>query len=132
MRYALLIAWREFAENAKTKGFWFGLFLFPALIALGGTVPTLLARKTTPTRRFVLVDQTGRYAPLLRAQLAADREAQLDRALRAFARNAPYSEPFAYYLVTNAPTGTSPRLRGELDLERWKRARGGVNPGTAR
>ena len=32
MKYALLVAWREFAENAKAKGFWIGLFMMPAML----------------------------------------------------------------------------------------------------
>src|SRR5262249_29861886 len=32
MRYAFLVAWREFAENVKTKGFWIGILIFPLLI----------------------------------------------------------------------------------------------------
>ena len=47
MRYALLIAWREFAENAKTKGFWLGLLLFPGIILLSIQVPVLLASHGT-------------------------------------------------------------------------------------
>ena len=31
MRYAFLVAWREFAENAKTKGFWIGILFMPVL-----------------------------------------------------------------------------------------------------
>ena len=34
MKYALLVAWREFAESAKAKGFWISIFLMPALYAL--------------------------------------------------------------------------------------------------
>ena len=32
MKYIYLIAWREYAENARTKGFWLGLLLVPAII----------------------------------------------------------------------------------------------------
>ena len=32
MRYAFLVALREFAENVKTKGFWIGIAIFPLLI----------------------------------------------------------------------------------------------------
>jgi ABC-2 type transport system permease protein len=58
MRYALLIALREFAENAKTKGFWIGIFMFPLLIAIAIGVTTLMAR-VEPSRHFVVVDQSG-------------------------------------------------------------------------
>jgi len=60
MRYALLVALREYAENAKTKGFWIGILLFPALIVVAMQVPRILDR-ATPTRYFVVVDQSGDY-----------------------------------------------------------------------
>lgn len=61
MKYALLIAWREYAENARTKGFWVGLFLFPAIWILAIQVPMFLEKKGTPTRHFVLVDASGQF-----------------------------------------------------------------------
>ena len=42
MKYAFLVAWREYAENAKTKGFWIGLFLMPAILFLSAQVPIWL------------------------------------------------------------------------------------------
>jgi ABC-2 type transport system permease protein len=61
MRYALLVARREFLESAKTKGFWIGLFMFPLIIAVGIGVTTWLDR-AEPSRHFVLVDQSGAFA----------------------------------------------------------------------
>lgn len=61
MRYALLIALREYVENAKTKGFWIGLFMFPLLIAIGIGVTSFLAR-SEPARHFVVVDRSGAFA----------------------------------------------------------------------
>src|SRR5262245_57702099 len=58
MRYAFLVAWREFAENVKTKGFWIGILIFPLLIYGSITVSTVL-EKAKPVRNFVLVDQSG-------------------------------------------------------------------------
>jgi ABC-2 type transport system permease protein len=58
MRYAFLVAWREFAENVKTKGFWIGILIFPILIYASITVESLL-EKTKPVRNFVLVDRSG-------------------------------------------------------------------------
>lgn len=37
MRYAFLIALREYAENAKTKGFWIGIFMFPLIIGIASS-----------------------------------------------------------------------------------------------
>jgi ABC-2 type transport system permease protein len=55
-----LIARREFVENAKTKGFWIGIFMFPALIGIGIGISAWLARAES-ARLFVLVDQSGAF-----------------------------------------------------------------------
>jgi len=31
MKYAFLVAWREYAESIKAKGFWISIFLMPTL-----------------------------------------------------------------------------------------------------
>ncbi len=70
MRYPFLVAWREFAENVKTKGFWIGIFIFPLLIWASISAEGWL-EKTKPVRNFVLVDQSKSFeAPV---QLALDR-----------------------------------------------------------
>ena len=115
MRPAFLIAWREFAENAKTKGFWLGLLLFPAIITASIQVPIFLEKKGTPTRRFVLVDAGGGFAPLLREQLAADETRRQEEALRDFARDATRQETLAGFID---PTDK------QLDLARWRAAQG--------
>lgn len=61
MRYMLLIALREFAENAKTKGFWIGIFMLPLIMAIGIGVSGSLAR-AEPSRYFVVVDKSGAFA----------------------------------------------------------------------
>jgi len=71
MRYAFLIALREFVENAKTKGFWIGIFTFPVLFGISIAVSVLLA-SSNPTRHFFIVDQSG--------QLAASIEHAVERA----------------------------------------------------
>jgi ABC-2 type transport system permease protein len=60
MKYALLIALREFAENAKTKGFWIGIFTLPVILGLSIGVSTKLA-KQEPSRYFVVVDKSGAF-----------------------------------------------------------------------
>lgn len=69
MRNALLIAWREYAANAATKGFWIGLLIVPLIIVMSVQIPMWLDKKGRPTRQFVLIDQTGRYAPSIQAAL---------------------------------------------------------------
>ena len=57
MRYAFLVAWREFAENAKTKGFWIGILIVPLMIWASFWVGRVI-EKTKSVRHFVLVDQS--------------------------------------------------------------------------
>jgi ABC-2 type transport system permease protein len=57
MRYAFLVAWREYAENIKTKGFWIGIFIFPLMIWLMFSAERWI-EKTRSVRSFVLVDQS--------------------------------------------------------------------------
>jgi len=64
MKYALLVAIREYIENAKTKGFWIGIMIFPVMILIAIQVPRYL-EKATPTRHFVLVDQSGKYGQVV-------------------------------------------------------------------
>ena len=79
-RPVLLIAQREFAENAKTKGFWIGLFLFPVIIVASIFVQRLL-EESTPTRNFVVVDQSGAYGEVIDRSMASRRNAELLAAL---------------------------------------------------
>src|SRR5690349_9405383 len=65
MRYVFLIARREFLEAAKTKGFWIGIMLFPAMLFLMTQAPMWLDEKVTPVRYFVLVDQSGTLASVI-------------------------------------------------------------------
>jgi ABC-2 type transport system permease protein len=69
MRNALLIAWREYAANASTKGFWIGLLIVPLIILMSVQIPMWLEKKGRATRQFVLIDHTGRYAPPIQAAL---------------------------------------------------------------
>ncbi|HWX22074.1 MAG TPA: ABC transporter permease [Candidatus Binatia bacterium] len=86
MKYAFLVAWREYAESAKTKGFWISLFMFPAILFLSVQVPIFLHEKGTPTRYFVLVDQSGDFEAVLSETLDASYQKQLFGALKDYAR----------------------------------------------
>ena len=114
MRYAFLIAWREFAENAKTKGFWLSLLIFPAIITLSIQVPILLAKKGTPTRHFVIADASGEFAPLITQAIEREQTERAEQALVEFARQGKYPEPLAHFVRTNRT----------LDLDGWKASQG--------
>jgi ABC-2 type transport system permease protein len=65
MRNAFLVALREYVENAKTKGFWIGIFMLPIVLFLSFQVPMLLERKGTPIRYFALLDYSGRFEAII-------------------------------------------------------------------
>ena len=65
MRRAWRVAVREYLENAKTKGFWIGIILFPVMILVFSQVPQFLEDKATPTRTFILVDRSEEFGPLV-------------------------------------------------------------------
>ena len=101
MRYAFLVASREFAENVKTKGFWIGIFIFPLLILISFSAGGWL-EKTKPVRYYVLVDQSQK--------LEAPIEAALERL-----QQRKIFEAFGKYVQANT------RHEGErsaLDLEK--------------
>jgi len=80
MRYTLLIALREFAENAKTKGFWIGIFTLPLLLAISIGVSTKLAH-SEPSRYFVVVDKSGAFAEPIDHSIEWDHQRSVLQAL---------------------------------------------------
>ncbi|HEV7607973.1 MAG TPA: ABC transporter permease [Steroidobacteraceae bacterium] len=80
MRYTLLIALREFAENAKTKGFWIGIFILPLILALSIGVSSKLAR-SEPSRYFVVVDKSGAFAEPIERSIEWERQRSVLQAL---------------------------------------------------
>ncbi len=103
MKYALLVALREYAENAKTKGFWIGLLILPFFIVLGIQVPKIL-KKATPTRYFVMVDQSGDYGEIL------------DRTLVRYQTRKKLEE-FEKYMAKNMDQAKFPMSDNKIDLE---------------
>ncbi|MDA7916262.1 ABC transporter permease [Verrucomicrobia bacterium] len=65
MKYAFLIALRDYGESARTKGFWLGILLFPLIILISVQVPLLLGDKVVPQRQFIFVDQSGEFSALI-------------------------------------------------------------------
>lgn len=71
MRKILLVAQREFFDNARTKGFWIGVFIFPVMLTLALVVPTLL-EKTKDARHYAVVDQSGWLLPAVERRAEAN------------------------------------------------------------
>jgi ABC-2 type transport system permease protein len=80
MRYAFLVAWREFAENAKTKGFWIGIAIFPLMIWLSFSAGELI-EKTKSVRHYVVVDQSGELEPAIDAAMERHYQREVMKAL---------------------------------------------------
>ncbi len=72
MKYSLLVALREYAENVKTRGFWVGILLFPLLLAASFQVPRLLEKYAKPTRSFCVIDPSKEFVKVIDDALEAD------------------------------------------------------------
>jgi ABC-2 type transport system permease protein len=84
MRYVFLVALREYAENAKTKGFWIGILLFPVLLIAAFKVPQLL-KEQIPTRYFIVIDKWGEATPVIDKALADFQQRQVEKAMKSMA-----------------------------------------------
>ncbi|MBL8861499.1 MAG: ABC transporter permease [Planctomycetes bacterium] len=80
MKYALRIAFREFGEHVKTKGFIIGLILFPVLVFAGFRVPAILEQISKPTRAFAVIDPTGRFTAIVDEAVERDWQERDDKA----------------------------------------------------
>jgi ABC-2 type transport system permease protein len=107
MKYALLIAWREYAESARAKGFWISIFVMPIIIFCSIQAPILLEKKATPVRHFVMVDQSGLIAPVIRTRLESATRAR--GSLAAGVTNNP--------LLRSAATGAEPPTRPFVEVK---------------
>ncbi len=58
MNKIALVAWREYMENVRTKGFWIGILSLPLIFALSATVPFLLT-KAKDARTYAVLDHSG-------------------------------------------------------------------------
>jgi ABC-2 type transport system permease protein len=85
MKYTLLIALREFAENAKTKGFWIGIFMLPLMMAIGIGVSAKLG-KVEPSRYFVVIDKSGAFIEPLGKSLEWNHQRSVLQALGQYAQ----------------------------------------------
>lgn len=79
-----LIARREFVAYVTTVGFWLSVTLVPVFMAFGAMMPQILAAAKPPTH-FAILDETGRYADIVRQAVAEARRADLRADLHNFA-----------------------------------------------
>lgn len=81
MRHTYLIARREYLSYVATPGFWLSLAMVPVFMLLGIAVPIMLDR-STPTRYFTVLDQSGRYETAIVDKLERDRTEQARTVLK--------------------------------------------------
>jgi ABC-2 type transport system permease protein len=84
MNAMLLVAIREFRQICATRSFWITLFLLPVAIVLSQVSVRLLA--PPPGVALVIVDDSGRYAPILTSRVALHRDRQVLSELGAYAQ----------------------------------------------
>lgn len=76
MKMIRLIAWREYMENVRTKGFWVGILLFPVMLIGIVFLQTALSR-ATPTRYYLLIDQSGQYEQAVATAIEREHQRRL-------------------------------------------------------
>ena len=76
MNMVRLIALREYMENVRTKGFWVGILLFPVMLIAIVFLQTALS-SATPTRYYMLIDQSGQYEQAVATAIERDHQRRL-------------------------------------------------------
>ncbi len=87
MRRAGLVAWHEYVEHAKTKGFWIGILLLPAVLLLAIQGSFWLGQRATPARYFVVADPSGDFQPLIDRSMAREHRKKILGALLRYAQD---------------------------------------------
>jgi len=76
MNIIRLIAWREYMENVKTKGFWAGILIFPLIFTAMYFLQTTLSN-STPTRYYIFIDQSGEYSEAVETAIERDHQRRI-------------------------------------------------------
>jgi len=95
VKYIWLVALREYAENARTKGFWIGILIFPAILCLAIKTVIYLETDGKPKRYFVIADFSGGWGEELRLALDDAHQEDVSEAMNAWSRrvNRPSEDP---------------------------------------
>lgn len=127
MNNSLHIAGREYAENARTKGFWVNLLMFPVILFLSIKVPQLLEEKAKPARHFIMVDQTGQFDDVVDA--AVERRYQRAVLGKLFEYSQKYAKPTPVVIGEDGEEVEAPSqgMTAEL-LEQMPAGMVGMNP----
>ena len=83
MRNILLVATREIRQVIATKGFWIMLAAVPIALAISGFASKQLAPEDTTA--YTVIDESGRFAPTIEAQIDLSYQQQMLRDLAEYA-----------------------------------------------
>lgn len=117
MNPMLLVAIREFRQIAATRSFWLTLLLLPLTIVL--TQVSARMFRPAPGVAYVIVDETGRYAPAVERQIALQRQRQVLTELSTYAQRWKMTPGGAH-----AVWGAGPRGFSEADVAAFEAAGG--------
>jgi ABC-type Na+ efflux pump permease subunit len=112
----LLVALREFRQITSTRSFWITLMILPLAIAAS----QFMARyfRPPPTVAYVLVDETGRYAPVIRQRV------QMEEDRKALADLSSYADKWKIKPGGQAVWGQGARWYNDADVARFEAAGG--------
>lgn len=117
MSPTLLVALREFRQIAATRSFWITLLLLPLTILITQFTTRML--RPEPGVAFVIVDDTGRYAPAIQARIELDHQRQILTELSTYARRWEVA-PTGGHRVW----GSGPRWFSEAEVAAFRTAGG--------
>jgi len=117
MRSAFLVAFREYTENIRTRGFWISILVLPVILLLSVRVPVWLQKHGTPSQHFVLVDQSGEFAPLIEARLGKIQDGDAQERRHLFQKVDLPSEIDSTADLKTIATALKPYLQGKKQIE---------------
>lgn len=71
MKRAMLVAQREYLENVRTKGFWFGILVMPFMLLLIALIP-LVVESTREAKQFAVIDNSGWLLDIVDRKIQAE------------------------------------------------------------
>lgn len=120
VRKILVLARREYGTRIRSKGFWIGTLILPALMAALIFLPALILATTRAEQRAVIVDETGRLAAGVAERLAGESAKPETRAASVDLRvEPPAADPAAQRADLDRRV-----LAGEVDAWIWIRREG--------
>lgn len=114
MHRVVVLARREYLTRTRSKGFWIGILLIPVAILGIIAVANLMEGRSASVHRLVLVDATGKMAPLLEQALSRESDSGRGGTVFKLQTEAPAPDPRAQRADLNRRA-----LAGDIDAWIW-------------